>query len=186
MIIYFDYWEVITSIIIIYLLCVIAFRFFFHKNWVFMIYFTIFYIYLAGVVNLTQFPIYATEAMVSQGNSIWEGISLVPFATVDVKTYILNICMTIPFGFGLPFLMKASEKKMIVMSVLFILLIESSQFIIGVMVGYMYRIFDVDDIIFNFIGCMIGYVLFILFRKVLRYFYKGEPNQTPVLFRHVL
>lgn len=151
-----------------------------------MIYFTVFYIYLAGVVNLTQFPIYATEGMISQGNSIWEGLSLIPFATIDMKTYILNVCMTIPFGFGLPFLTKASWSKMVIVSLLFTLLIESSQLIIGASVGYMYRIFDVDDILFNFVGCMIGYLLFLLFRKVLRYFYSGEAFQTPMLFRHIM
>ncbi|WP_425324800.1 hypothetical protein [Listeria grandensis] len=50
----------------------------------------------------------------------------------------------------------------------------------------MYRIFDVDDILFNFVGCMIGYVLFLLFRKVLRYFYSGETFQIPILFRHIM
>ncbi|MBC6315917.1 hypothetical protein HCJ54_09705 [Listeria grandensis] len=106
-----------------------------NKNWVFMIYFTVFYIYLAGVVNLTQFPIYATEGMTGQGNSIREGLSLIPFATIDIKTYILNICMTIPFGVGLPSLTKASWSKMVIASFLFTLLIESSQFIIGASLG---------------------------------------------------
>ncbi|MBA3925997.1 VanZ family protein [Listeria rustica] len=186
MIIYFDYWEVLISIFVIYVCTFSVFKFFFKKNWIYMMYFTIFYIYLAEVVNLTQFPIYAMEGMVAEGNSIWNGLSLVPFSSIDVNNYFLNICLTIPFGFGLPFLMHASWKKIMIASVIFILIIEFSQFIIGVSVGYMFRVFDVDDILFNFVGCMIGYVCFQWFQNTLMLLYRGDKSRFPVLFRDIM
>lgn len=93
-------------------------------------------------------------------------INLIPFKTI--KTYYLeylkdyvtfksmfsniigNILIYIPFGYLLSSIIK---KKFIFLCFIFILLIETFQFL--TMLGF----FDIDDIFLNLIGCIIGYFI---------------------------
>ena len=60
-----------------------------------------------------------------------------------------NIMLFIPFGFFFFFIHRPSDKKMIVISLLFPIVIESIQLICG-------RVADIDDVICNFSGAMLG------------------------------
>ena len=69
-----------------------------------------------------------------------------------------NIILLIPIGFLLPFLLeKMNWKKAVLLAVLSGLVIEGLQTILHV------GIFDIDDVILNGLGFMIGYWKFILF-----------------------
>lgn len=71
-----------------------------------------------------------------------------------------NMLMFIPMGILLPLVFKKINKKNIFIISLFIpLLIEILQPIFS-------RSFDIDDIIMNFIGIVIGYLVVIIFRKI--------------------
>ena len=73
-----------------------------------------------------------------------------------------NILMFIPMGILLPLVFKKINKKNIfIISILITLSIEILQPIVG-------RSFDIDDIIMNFIGIIIGYLVVIIFRKAKR------------------
>ena len=70
-----------------------------------------------------------------------------------------NMLMFIPMGILLPLVFKKTNKKNIfIISILITLSIEILQPIIG-------RSFDIDDIIMNFIGIIIGYLIVVIFRK---------------------
>ena len=76
-----------------------------------------------------------------------------------------NIMLFIPFGFLSSYLLK--NRKLGVVTILTIiasLTIEVVQYYIG-------RVFDIDDIMLNTVGGMIGFYIYILFLKV-REFYK--------------
>ena len=84
--------------------------------------------------------------------SVFQGtINLIPFAGVNIS-FLLNICMCIPLGFLLPFLWKASRRISCTaaLGAELSLLIELSQLITA-------RATDIDDLIANTCGTLIGY-----------------------------
>lgn len=99
-------------------------------------------------------------------------INLIPFDWVyttytmgisnGIKQFILNIILFIPLGVLLPMSYRKFDdfKKVLGIGVISVLLIETSQLIIG-------RIFDIDDIIANTLGSIAGYCFFSIIRDML-------------------
>lgn len=83
-------------------------------------------------------------------------------------TVIFNVFMTVPFGMYLRYYFKCNLKKVIVFSFLLSLLFEITQ-LTGLYFIYPgpYRLFDVDDLIVNTLGGVLGYYLMGFFRKLL-------------------
>jgi len=96
--------------------------------------------------------------------------NLIPFATIKRYIYMLqtgnalhfiinvvgNVIVFIPFGLFIPRLFVKSNKLlyMFIISLIIPIIIESIQFLLGV------GILDIDDLILNSIGIMIGYIIF--------------------------
>lgn len=81
---------------------------------------------------------------------------------------IFNIILTIPFGMYLRYYYKCNFKKTLIISILLTLFFEITQ-LTGIFGIYSrnYRMFDVDDILFNTLGGIFGYLLCGLFIKIL-------------------
>lgn len=80
-------------------------------------------------------------------------IHLIPFSEeIDVFGYIANILMMMPFGFLLPLLSRRTGKlrAIFLSGFLFSLMIELSQL-------FNYRATDIDDLILNTLGAILGY-----------------------------
>jgi len=97
----------------------------------------------------------------------YSGISFNDFSTYlyAIKTPffyqpLFNIFLTIPFGIYLRYYYKCSFKKTVLFSLLLTLFFEVTQ-LTGIYGIYSrnYRMFDIDDILFNTIGGIIGYFL---------------------------
>ncbi len=73
-----------------------------------------------------------------------------------------NILAFMPYGFMLPLLNKAYRKFYLItiLSILFSLVIETAQLLLRV------GVFDVDDILMNSIGGILGYVIFLIVHAV--------------------
>lgn len=134
---------------------------------------TLMYIYLSFVLYFTLMPIiayipYTINNLIFNHN--YNGINLIPFIDVSygrgdfIRQIVLNIIMTIPFGFLLPLMKKENIKllKTILYTFIFSLSIEILQ-IIFVSSG---RSADITDIITNVIGGIIGYILYLIFRPL--------------------
>lgn len=85
-----------------------------------------------------------------------------------IYVVIFNILMTIPFGMYLRYYYKATFKKTLVLSFSLSLFFELTQ-LTGLYFIYPhpYRLFDVDDLILNTTGGIVGYFLFGLIEKYL-------------------
>lgn len=85
-----------------------------------------------------------------------------------IYVVIFNIFMTIPFGMYLRYYYKASFKKVLILSFSLSLFFELTQ-LTGLYFIYPrpYRLFDVDDLILNTTGGVVGYLLFGLVEKYL-------------------
>ena len=88
---------------------------------------------------------------------------------IGLEGFIVNICGNViafmPYGFLLPLLNRAYRKFYIigVLSVLFSLIVESVQLILKV------GVFDVDDILMNSLGGILGYLVFLITHSIYKH-----------------
>ena len=110
-------------------------------------------------ISLLLFVLYILclfQVVTSQDINTLSGDNFTPF----VKNIVGNVVMFIPYGF---FAGKYASKKNFFLSLFLVLLasisIECTQLAIG-------RVFDVDDIILNVIGGVIGYFIYVILDKI--------------------
>jgi glycopeptide antibiotics resistance protein len=162
------------------------------QSLVYLIFFTIFYIYIVKVLDYTLFQFqsllllkYFMPNLILNGQAAGENINLIPLITLtpqDLKTSLLNILLLIPFGFGLPFITNLRMKKIVVPGALFSISIELLQLITGFMAKTTFRIADINDVIFNTVGVGIGYLLFVGFMRIYRRLsHKWKIPANPIL-----
>jgi glycopeptide antibiotics resistance protein len=81
------------------------------------------------------------------------------FNLFAIKNIFGNIIAFLPFGFFIPTIYNKNFINTLIISLISILIIETLQFI--TMLGY----FDIDDIILNTTGCLIGYFIYKMIYK---------------------
>lgn len=167
-----------------------------HRGFVYLLFLTIFYVYIVAVLDYTIFQFQSLFLLnylnpghlMLKGNTVKEAINLVPLATLrlaDLRTSLLNVLMLIPFGFGLPFITKLRMRKVVVAGASLSVTIELLQLLTGVMAHMTFRTADVNDVLFNTAGAAIGYLLFIRFMRIYRRMHgNGNVVTNPVL-RHI-
>ena len=162
------------------------------KSLVYLIFFTIFYVYIVKVLDYTLFQFQSlillkhfVPDLILNGQTAGKSINLIPLITLtaqDLETSLLNILLLIPFGFGLPFITNFRMKKIIVIGALFSICIELLQLITGFMAKLTFRIADINDVIFNTVGVAIGYILFVGFVRIYRHIsHNWEISAYPIL-----
>ncbi|WP_256941317.1 VanZ family protein [Bacillus sp. EAC] len=146
-------------------------------------------IYLCYVLNYTQFPIYVSKTYRNLiGLHLSRHLNLVPLINLtkeDFGTSLLNVLMTIPFGFGLPFMTKSTLKKIAIAGLFLGIVLESLQGIIALLNGFTLRIVDINDLIFNFTGTLIGYSIFKLFSYLFKLSIKKANIELNSLLKHI-
>lgn len=108
----------------------------------------------------------------------WSTSNFIPFkemfrydfgSPLFMKNVIGNMLMFLPYGFFISYLLKLDKKSTILcLSVIVSLTIETTQLVIG-------RVFDVDDIMLNIFGGMIGYFVYRFMIKI--------KDKLPRIFR---
>ena len=90
-------------------------------------------------------------------------INLIPFSSEGAMTYILNIIMFMPLGFLLPLIWKnfRNAKKVVLMGFLMSLAIEICQL-------FNLRATDIDDLMMNTLGALVGYCCWKVFSLIFR------------------
>lgn len=113
--------------------------------------------YFTGVATIFDLQRYGIQIDTRQ-------INLLPFSKdIDVVAYIENILLFIPFGCMLPFIWTNTYKLRytVLSGFTFSLLIEISQL-------FNNRQTDIDDLLLNTLGVLLGYLLFKLFAHVMK------------------
>jgi glycopeptide antibiotics resistance protein len=124
-------------------------------------------IYLVFVSYFTLMPVLVNLPFVFIDS--YETMNFVPFIDLQLgrplaqKEIILNIIMLVPFGVLLPLIKKQNILYVVSKAFLLSLSIELLQPFISSS-----RAFDVTDIITNTTGALIGYLLYIIFKKPLQ------------------
>lgn len=142
------------------------------------------------IIMLTIFPITIDKRIIQSDIELgYESINnLIPFKTIyneitsngyshiGLSIYQLcgNFIMLFPLGYLIPIMFnKKINFKLIILIIFSISLsIESTQFIIGKFITYNYRSFDIDDIILNTLGGILGYLILKLTYPIIKNFVK--------------
>lgn len=136
--------------------------------------FFIFWLYLMMVAALTIFPLYLPlegESRRSVGE-IMARVNLVPFHQMPGGRLpfrlrgemVANILMTIPFGLLFPLLARVKPWLFPFFALGLGVAIESIQLAMNLYSGNAFRVTDINDVIFNFTGAMIGYGIYLILR----------------------
>jgi glycopeptide antibiotics resistance protein len=149
-----------------------------------LLYWIIFGIYFTCLINFTLFPFpyqkYLIQVMIE--DQLGYNHNFIPFKSiVDTINYgsisiVLkqvagNILLFIPLGFALPILFfRITKIKTILIGFTLSLTIESIQAISGLFLGYNYRSCDVDDLLLNTTGTIIGLSVYKLSLKFFKTF----------------
>lgn len=128
---------------------------------------TLIYVYLSFVLYFTMMPVITSLPFVL--NHPYKPMNLVPFIDVlegrgdFIRQVVLNVIMTVPFGFLFPLTRNKNARfgKTILFCFLMSLGIELLQPLLS---GS--RSSDITDIITNVLGGMIGYAAYALFKPV--------------------
>ncbi|MFT8309887.1 MAG: VanZ family protein [Sporolactobacillus sp.] len=178
---------ILYGAIILFILLLLVMKLLFKKSFTYLFFFSIMYLYLCVVINETQFPIYTTEDLRRDfGPMLWHSsINLIPFKGFALKTSLLNVLLTMPFGFGLSFVYKTNLKRIVIASITIGVILELLQLSIGIINGFTLRIVDINDVIFNFTGSMIGYLIFVVFLKIVKVIINKKQIQLNPLLEHI-
>lgn len=120
---------------------------------------TAFVLYLLAVLHLVLFPI-----QVRIGNPYSENleyINAIPILTADLHSFLSSVILMVPLGVFLPLLLPTSSSVKTIARQTFklSLAIELTQFFTNVILGSA-RLPDVNDVIANTLGGVLGYLLF--------------------------
>lgn len=143
-------------------------------NLIYRLVFYSFFIYLLFVLKLTFFPLPIGEdaiidyqTMVLQNNFVPFG-GIIGYNGFTFYPVIGNIALLFPLGIYLPVLFKRKSFGFVLIAGLITTIgIELVQFIISSIIGVTYRTTDINDVIFNTLGLIIGYIVFKLINPFL-------------------
>jgi glycopeptide antibiotics resistance protein len=146
-------------------------------NLVNRVFFSLFWLYLLILVSMTVFSgtVYRSVPWAERLQMMPEllaRVNLIPFQFGDFPDpgyiwpdVLLNIGVTVPFGFGVAFFTGIRLRKMILLAVGLGLFFEVGQLAVTLLTASPNRAPDVNDVIFNAMGALIGYGLFRLFHS---------------------
>jgi glycopeptide antibiotics resistance protein len=174
-------------------ICTVTFlRFKKRESLVYLLFFTIFYVYVFKVLDYTLFQFQSllllklfAPHLILNGQTAGKTMNLIPLIMLtgeDLKTSLLNILLLIPFGFGLPFITNLRMVQIVVIGALFSIVIEFLQLITGLMAKITFRVADINDVIFNTVGVAFGYILFVGFVRIYRHVSRNwKVSANPIL-----
>ena len=115
--------------------------------------------YAAVVLYLTLFPIDVDFGFLRFYSSWYDSLNLVPVTTIDTLSFRLNIAMTVPLGAFVALLRERPKLwQAVLVGLTSSLAVEVLQ-LVQVMFFHGFRSVDVNDLIANTLGCVIGYLV---------------------------
>ena len=138
---------------------------FIHMIWVFIF---LYYVYLVlettGIGTIWEIGLYP-------GMKLQEEINLIPFRDRISLSMILNVVMFMPLGFFLPMLWKEYQSlvRTAIIGFCFSCGIEFCQL-------FNRRVSDVDDLLMNTLGAILGWLIWIVFSRIthLKYVWRNQ------------
>lgn len=152
---------------IVMLLTTLPFLWWKKRNLSYLLFFSLFWLYLLSVVSVVVFPIVTNT---DNAGTFIPSINLIPFyfgncqlPELCIRSIIENIIFAIPFGFGINFLVRIKPKYIFWLAFAVGFAFEFTQFVISLAFRSSFRTTDINDVILNGTGVLVGYSLFRLF-----------------------
>jgi len=166
--IWFDEYDLLIGFaILLVLLPILYWR---KRSLSYLLFFSIFWIYLLAVVQVVFFPIAINP---DQNGAFSLSINLIPFYFRDcsmlglcIRDILENIILTIPFGLGINFLTRIKPGNIIWLAITIGFGFELYQLLISLVLRNGFRAVDINDSILNGTGVLLGYILFRVFAWV--------------------
>ena len=145
--------------------------------------FSLFFFYLWGVCNYAICPLPINADLIEWMSTVqtWDNrINLKPHLLLDLPFYwrdadvFLNVVLGIPFGLGLPFVVTRTNraaKRAIAIHLAFAASLELIQLGIScTFYGFPYRSIDIEDVVFVFVGALVGETIYrmstVIYRRI--------------------
>ncbi|WP_336765571.1 VanZ family protein [Paenibacillus sp. USHLN196] len=120
-----------------------------------------FAVYILAVMHFVFFPIDVNMGMYANQTPWYKTIQFIPMLTLDIPSFALNMLLFMPFGFMLPLISSSADsvRKAVRSGLIFSFSIEMLQLILRITLGNG-RTTDINDLIANTVGSIIGYLIF--------------------------
>jgi glycopeptide antibiotics resistance protein len=138
----------------------------------------IFSIYLVGAAHFLILPLqhnpeFAAQVFPSEPIPLERMVNLTPFFlggdALSFEQLLYNVVVTVPFGFGLAFVRRMGIASTLAVSLLFAAAIEAAQLLANVLRAAIPNwSIDINDVILNSLGAVIGVAAFLLVGRVYR------------------
>ena len=161
-----------------------------NKNLSYIFLCVVFGVYLIGVISVVVFPF-----PIGYSNPGFNpSVNLIPFnfgncfdifPEICFRTIFENILLTLPFGFGISFIVPIKPKHIAWLGIMVGLLFELTQFAISLVVRSPFRATDINDVIFNAIGVLLGYGIFLVFGDAYKRIIEKIKLQPKYIFAYV-
>ena len=156
-----------------------------------LLFIALFGFYLLCVIRWTVFPIYIFPDSAVQVRFM-DGVNLIPFyfgpftpLAFAWPGLLLNTLLTMPVGFGISFITHFRLQNLPRLVVAFGVGIEGVQLLISLILGYAYRTIDMNDVICNSLGVLLGYATFRIFAWLYLTLTDRSSLSLPGLFRYI-
>ena len=170
-------------------------------SWPYLFFLSLFWVYIFVVLTMIFFPIRIPQEWpgnITPQNILgtFSHVNFIPFnfgdlftanATVIFEQLIGNILLTLPFGFGLPFLVYVPGRRIFWFVLFSGSALEGIQLLIkllGIISGYGHAI-DINDVILNSIGILVGYGLYCSFAWFYRELISRFRVPTNAMFQFI-
>jgi glycopeptide antibiotics resistance protein len=143
------------------------------RSFSFLLFFSVFWVFLLLAAGLTLFPMplyFLEDWFTRQPLAVMlSRVNLIPFflnwlipghpwlSRFDMAA---NILMTIPLGFFFNLLAPLRIKHAVLLVAVIGLMFEGAQLALSLLLGLVYRSIDINDVLMNGLGALIGYVAF--------------------------
>ena len=154
------------------------------RGWKTFFWFILFGLYITAVIAVLFFPI--SIPLNWPANLNWnetlhtlKSVNLSPLYFLDftshplslrwiLRDFGLNLILTIPFGVGLAKFRKPKLIKMCFWALLTGLTLEGIQLLVKLVLGTFYHTVDINDVILNALGVIVGYCIFLIDQKPIK------------------
>ena len=164
MMVYFTTVHLFIGVIALFIVLIILWKQ--KKSFSYLFFFSIFGMYMLGVVSVIVFPF----PLGIPAPNFKPSINLIPLnfgdcsiAMLCIRNIYENILLTIPFGFGVNFIARIKSKNIVWLALAVGFTFEITQLVISFFFKSAFRSVDINDVILNVTGVLLGYGIFRIF-----------------------
>jgi glycopeptide antibiotics resistance protein len=160
------------------------------KSISYLFFFSLFWLYLMQVVSVAVFPFPIDIPY----EKFKPSINLVPFdfghcdprgIEQCFRQIYENVLLTIPFGFGINFIARIKPRHVFVLAAGVGAVLEFIQLAVSLIFHTSFRVIDINDVILNALGALIGYGVFRIFGWAYWHLLQRLQLQPRHIFAHI-